>query len=119
MPSKLRRNLLAQAEMLALVVVSELFVRRTTGQWMAVDELVECSNLYLVDRDDVIRRSMIASRAGIVAREIERVDALSVDHPDDLLEMFDYGVTLNRSHPRSLDVYTRCVAHLMETRWDL
>lgn len=86
---------------------------------MTLEGVVECSTFASVrsyDSNDVVRRSMLASRALKLAQEIETEGAIKIRGAE-LLSMLDDNIRLDLSFSPARDIYERCIAHLLRTRW--
>ncbi|CAM2159352.1 putative Fis family transcriptional regulator (plasmid) [Pararobbsia alpina] len=91
MTATLRRNPSAQAELLTFLVISQLFARNTTGHWMTVEDFIGSSIIWPstgYHSNDVVRRSMLASRALKPAQDINVAGVTTINGAA-LLTMFD------------------------------
>jgi hypothetical protein len=117
--SPLQRDLRAQAELLAYLVISQLITRQTTGDWMSIELTVESTRAWLHSsrrNEDPIRRVMIASRALDVAQRIES-DLRLVLNGRTVDSMFDENLRLDFNSTVAHDIYLRCSDILVGMRW--
>ena len=112
-------SLTSQAELLTFLVISQLFERYSTGQWMTIEGIVECSTFapgHSYDSNDVVRRSMLASRALKLEQDIETEGIIEIRGAE-LLSMLDDKIRLDLSCSPARDIFERSIAHLRRTRW--
>lgn len=119
MKTSLRRDLRAQSELLAYLVISNLLTRHATGDWMSVSHTVESVQMWLRSNmrdEDLMRRVMIATRAAEFARTIDSEHHLALNGSA-VASMFDQNLRLDFSSKLARDIYQRCLNFLLKTRW--
>jgi hypothetical protein len=117
--SPLQRDLRAQSELLAYLVISQLITKHTTGDWMSVELTVESTRACLHSsrhNEDAIRRVMIASRALDLAKRIGS-DLSLVLNGSTVACMFDENLRLDFNSAVAHDIYVRCRDFLVGMRW--
>jgi hypothetical protein len=119
MKAPLRQDLRAQSEMLAYLVISQLVSKHATGSWMSVAHTVESVQMWLQSSkadEALIRRVMVATRAGELAQGIDSELHL-VLNGSTVASMFDENLRLDFKSPVARDIYQRCLNFLLGTRW--
>jgi hypothetical protein len=119
--SPLQRDLRAQAELLAYLVISQLITRQTTGDWMSIELTVESTRAWLHSsrrNEEAIRRVMIASRALDLAQGI-RSELGLVLNGSTVASMFDENCRLDFNSTVAHDIYLRCRDFLVGMRWQV
>lgn len=117
MNNSLTMDLRARAELLAFLVASHLFARRTTGEWLSVQHVVESTMLWFKAngmRTDVTQRFFLSAQALDVAKSLE-----SVVHFDPTKEsvktLFCENLHLDFRSPLAREIYQHCLIHLVDS----
>ncbi|ANB73549.1 hypothetical protein AYM40_15200 [Paraburkholderia phytofirmans OLGA172] len=101
--------------MLTYLVVSQLTARHGTGEWLKVEDLVECAQIWLRFNDgevNSLKRMALCRRAQDLATHAEQFSETTFDTKA-VAGMFFDGLRLDFRSPAVVEIYTICLAHLL------